>query len=279
MDIDLDIQNYSLEEILNLFKIPSNFDENDLKRAKKLVLKSHPDKSKLDSKYFFFYSKAYKILFSIYEFKNKTRKDQTTEYKSHEIKDPQEKAFIEKYLKQNKFSDSNFCKWFNEEFEKRTDIEKQRGYEEWLKSDEGIENANVKLNEMNDYFKNKKRDLVIKQEVNEFFSGNYTELSGKEDYGSGMFSSLYYSDLKEAHSMIPVSLEYTDKKLDSYKRDRKIEDIQNVPLNEEMSLKILNTKIKLEEDDAISRAYYFAKKTEESEKYNKLFMAKMKTLK
>lgn len=279
MDIDLDIQNYSLEEILNLFKIPINFDENDLKKAKKLVLKSHPDKSKLDAKYFFFYSKAYKILFSIYEFKNKTRKDQTTDYETFDTKDPQEKAFIEKYLKQNKFSDSNFCKWFNEEFEKRTDIEKQRGYDDWLKSDEGIETANVKLNEMNDYFKKKKRDLVVKREVDEFFSGNYTELNGKEGYNSGIFSSLYYSDLKEAHSMIPVSLEYNEKKLENYKRDRKLEDIQNVPLSEEMSLKILNAKIKMEEEDAMSRAYYFAKKTEESEKYNKLFMSKMKTLK
>lgn len=277
MDIDLDIQNYSMEEILNLFKIPINFDESDLKKAKKLVLMTHPDKSKLSPEYFLFYSKAYKILFSVYEFKNKTRKDQSTEYEVFE--DSQDKAYIEKYLKQNKFSDSNFCKWFNDEFEKRTDIEKQRGYDEWLKSDEGIETTNVKLNEMNDYFKKKNRDLVLRQEVDEFISGNYTELGGKEDYSSGMFSSLYYSDLKEAHSMIPISLEYNDKKLDDYKNNRKLEDIKNVPLNEETSLKVLNSKIKMDEEDAISRAYYFAKKTQESEQSNHFFMAKMKMLK
>ena len=54
--MDLDIQNYSLEEIMNLFKIPLNFDVGDLKRAKKLVLMSHPDKSNLPSEYFLFYS-------------------------------------------------------------------------------------------------------------------------------------------------------------------------------------------------------------------------------
>jgi hypothetical protein len=278
--MDLDIQNYSLDEILNLFKIPSNFDENDLKRAKKLVLKSHPDKSKLPSEYFLFYSKAYKILFSIYEFKNKSRNDQTTDYTiiNNEMKDTNQDNTVEQYLKKNKIND--FSKWFNEEFEKRTDIEKQKGYEEWLKSDEGIENVTVKLNEMNNYFEKKKKDLVVKQEIKEFVSGNnYLDLSGNEEYNSDMFSSLYYSDLKQAHSIIPVSLDYNIKKLDEYQRERKIEDIQNIPLSKEESLKVLNQKMKTEEDEAITRAYYFAKKTQESEKSNQLFMAKMKRLK
>ena len=32
----------------------------------------HPDKSHLDSKYFLFFSKAYKRLYSIYDFQNKS---------------------------------------------------------------------------------------------------------------------------------------------------------------------------------------------------------------
>ena len=40
MSVDLDINNYNLEDILNLFKIPVNFDEQDLKRAKQVVLKN-----------------------------------------------------------------------------------------------------------------------------------------------------------------------------------------------------------------------------------------------
>jgi len=50
---DLDIDNYSVDDILKLFKI-TDFDENDMKRAKKMVLMSHPDKSHLPSEYFFF---------------------------------------------------------------------------------------------------------------------------------------------------------------------------------------------------------------------------------
>jgi len=48
---DLDIDNYSMDDILNLFKI-SNFDEMEMKRAKKMVLMIHPDKSHLPSEYF-----------------------------------------------------------------------------------------------------------------------------------------------------------------------------------------------------------------------------------
>ena len=53
MDVDLDIDNYDLEDILQLFKLDYNFDEKDLRNAKKAALKSHPDKSNLDMKYFF----------------------------------------------------------------------------------------------------------------------------------------------------------------------------------------------------------------------------------
>ena len=56
-DIDLNIDNYNLEDILNLFNISYNFNEEDLKNAKKIVLHSHPDKSKLDKKYFLFFTK------------------------------------------------------------------------------------------------------------------------------------------------------------------------------------------------------------------------------
>jgi len=55
MNQDLDISHYNLDDILNLFHIPMNFDENNLKMAKSIVLKTHPDKSKLDPKYFLFY--------------------------------------------------------------------------------------------------------------------------------------------------------------------------------------------------------------------------------
>ena len=48
--LDLDIDNYDLLDILKLFKIEYHFTEEDLKKVKRTVLKTHPDKSKLDKK-------------------------------------------------------------------------------------------------------------------------------------------------------------------------------------------------------------------------------------
>ena len=47
MSFDLDITNYKLQDILNLFNLTLDFNEDDLKQAKKITLKTHPDKSKL----------------------------------------------------------------------------------------------------------------------------------------------------------------------------------------------------------------------------------------
>lgn len=64
--LDLNIDNYNLSDILSLFHLPTLFNEDDLKRAKLAVLKTHPDKSQLPKEYFLFFTKAYRILHQIY---------------------------------------------------------------------------------------------------------------------------------------------------------------------------------------------------------------------
>ena len=78
-EMDLDMNNYTYDDLLSLFKLKYDFNETDLKNAKKIVLKMHPDKSRLAPKYFLFFSKAYKQVYSIYEFKNKTEKTEKME--------------------------------------------------------------------------------------------------------------------------------------------------------------------------------------------------------
>ena len=54
--LDLDLDHYSLDDIYHLFNISENkLTEDTLKGAKQIVLKMHPDKSQLDSKYFLFF--------------------------------------------------------------------------------------------------------------------------------------------------------------------------------------------------------------------------------
>ena len=71
-NLDLNIDNYNLKDILKLFSISEEFTEKDMKEAKKIVLQIHPDKSKLDAKYFYFFSKAYKIIYGKLQNKKST---------------------------------------------------------------------------------------------------------------------------------------------------------------------------------------------------------------
>jgi hypothetical protein len=68
--LDLNIDNYNLPDILALFKLPTTFNKEDLKRARLAVLKTHPDKSQLPNEYFLFFTKAYRIVHQIYTIRN-----------------------------------------------------------------------------------------------------------------------------------------------------------------------------------------------------------------
>ena len=83
MNIDLNIDNYGLDDILKLFKIDYNFKHDDLKRVKNYVLKTHPDKSKLPKEYFLFFTKAYKIIYAIYNVREKHENSTTYIFLNH----------------------------------------------------------------------------------------------------------------------------------------------------------------------------------------------------
>jgi len=125
-ELDLDINNYSLNEILSLFKLPLEFDERDMKKAKRIVLMTHPDKSKRDKKYFLFFSSAYKILFEVYKFRQ--RQSNPTEYENYSLNMDNQDKNVNKILE--KFSNKKgFNKKFNELFETYY-IRSEEDYEE-----------------------------------------------------------------------------------------------------------------------------------------------------
>lgn len=60
--IDLNIENYTFNDILQLFKLSSNYGINDLNEKKSILIKLNPENSHLDKKYYNFFLKAYNIL-------------------------------------------------------------------------------------------------------------------------------------------------------------------------------------------------------------------------
>jgi hypothetical protein len=64
---NLDITKYTFQDILGLFHLSTSMDEDDLKRTKKKVLMTHPDKSGLPPDYFRFYAKAFEVVLVYYK--------------------------------------------------------------------------------------------------------------------------------------------------------------------------------------------------------------------
>ena len=56
MDLDLNIENYSFEDMLKLFNMPYDYNEIDLKNALKIVSKLHPDKQSVSNEIFIFFT-------------------------------------------------------------------------------------------------------------------------------------------------------------------------------------------------------------------------------
>ena len=139
--MDLDINNYTLIELLNLFKLPVDFDEADLKNAKKIALMTHPDKSKLPSAYFDFFRQAYRIVSHVHQVRTSGK---GTDESVDEDSDDKKSAAI-KFVKS-----PNFQKEFNALFERSyvRPSEEAEGYGDWLKSQENI----------SDSFEERKRD-------------------------------------------------------------------------------------------------------------------------
>ena len=149
-EVDLEIENYELEDILNLFKLQYNFVEADLKKAYRMALKLHPDKSGLAAEYFHFYMKAYKVVENIYKFRNKKKTcAYDTVYNSKENDISEDKAVLLHSL--NGKSIKEFNKWFNKQFEKVkvNDDENDSGYGKWIKENEVSEsNEKISLSEL-----------------------------------------------------------------------------------------------------------------------------------
>jgi hypothetical protein len=293
MDLDLNIENYSLKDLYKLFHIKNNtLTEDVMKDAKKIVLKMHPDKSNLEPKYFLFFSTAYKKLFAIYEFQNKSsnKKLDVKNYKKDE-----KITILNNLFEKNKDLEKpeNFNKWFNEQFDKhKIKSENEEGYGEWLKSNEGIYNTGpVSQVNMNTEFEKQKKQIqsisVYKGISDPFASALGGTILGKNaDYSSGLFESvggLQYQDLKQAHleTIIPITEEdYSNipkfSSLQEYNLHRNKQDV--TPMNETIAMKQLHNNMMQKEEESASLAFYYAKQSEEALQQHKKFWSSLNHL-
>lgn len=296
--IDLNIDNYSREDLYKLFGFKTSIILTDehMKEAKKIVLKTHPDKSRLDNKYFIFFNKSYKKLQEIYEFQNKTisKKSNVANYYDEQNNHVLDKMFD---IKTDLKDSSNFNEWFNGQFEKhRVEDPVEHGYGNWLKSDDDIVFTPQNINKDTMGREMEKRKKQIQALTPYAGVGSYNDTSSvggsslmeyNSNFSSGSLftsgSNVGFTDLRQAYveSVIPVTEDdfyktQQFKSIDEYKRHR--DSVNVAPLSNEESMRQLYYQEQKDNEESAAMAFYHAQKLEKAQKNNKVFWAGLKQL-
>lgn len=245
--MDLNIDHYTLDDLLALFKLSKDFTESDLKEARKRVVAVHPDKSGLDKEYFLFFHKAYSLLSSVHSFKRKVQSNMYETQRFEDILETLEDS--DKRILVQKFTDQ---KTFSQEFNRLFDslyLKEEDGYGDWLKSEE----EEMTFEER----KKQSRSMVVSQ----ISSAN----------------TPHYSDLKSVYtvdSVIGVSEEDYRKRgtLEEMKQER---SVTLKPLTRDEAERILEEQEAEEGRLATERAFRFLQEEKVNEKKNKTFWSSL----
>jgi hypothetical protein len=304
LDLDLDIRNYELRDILNLFKLPSVFTESHMREAKLMVMRTHPDKSGLDKEYFLFFSKAYKILHEVYQVRAGLSRQKDAKYDDvKEDIDARRNANSDKLKRMNS---DEFNRWFNQTFEQNRlhDEEQDSGYGDWLKDNEDNEHNDAadlgegaswaQRMEQLERRKTKLREqaLVVRSEVRSFDSLNSAgyglsrECPEEHSSGLNLFggsgSSLAYEDLKKAHTETVIPVTHED-----YEAVRKYKNMNELQMSRDMDRRTFNytetesqmaRSQQLQTEDDMRRAFKLAQQDEVVRDLNKKWMAQFNAI-
>jgi len=135
---NLNINMYSFKELLELFQLDYKISIDDLKRAKLMVLKMHPDKSRLPADYFLFYKKAFDIVVQYYNDSAKTTaKVPTTEQVySVETADKRVAKTVNKAM--DDMGHDQFQQKFNQLFEQNMKKPVRTEQNDWFKNNDPL---------------------------------------------------------------------------------------------------------------------------------------------
>lgn len=296
---NLDIQTYSLEELLSLFGLTAyNISTNDLRQAKKRVLMLHPDKSKLDSKYFLFYKKAFDVIVQFYDNQNRQHKQvdgKELVYRPNEDNDNSTSDNINKQI--NEISNSDFQDKFNRLFESnnmgnRPDTTRN----EWFKQEDNefkIPEGKISKSEMGDAFNRIKQqsNSVIKYNgVQEMLhttsAGNSSLYEDTDQYVScDPFGKLQYDDLRKVHRDQTV-LSVSEHDFDQSKTYKSVDEFNRArsqysydPLEKEKATTMLQEQERVMNEQMMQKEYKSKLQTQQYAEKNKTVLASFLQLK
>jgi len=293
-NLDTDISNYGLQDILNLFAIPVAFNETHLKHAKRIVLKTHPDKCNLPKEYFLFFTKAYRILHQIYTMRHEKAQGYAHADTYRDLDSDAGAGASAGSINQSKLlasmSPSEFNRWFNAAFERYRvpNDEDDAGYEDWFRNGEvevdpaaGI-GGPVPKTQWSASLESARSRMMALVPAASCEPVSY-------DCGGGGSGGIRYEDLKRAHTETLIPITETDIQTHTGARCRNVQELRNqrtasassaefAPLRNADAMRVLDKEKERDAEQCTHRAYLMAKQDEIARDMNKKFMKEFRLL-
>jgi hypothetical protein len=209
-DLDLNIRNYTLQELLDLLQLPPSFTRQDLRRAMRLVANLHPDKSGAPQAVYQLFYQAHLLCRQLLA----ARAPGSESALVREDYDTPEGAAISAEMGKRK----DFQEWFNKSFEEfHTTLHQQsEGYDGWLQ-EEIVEEPRVRSHAQMAAAMARRRKEAAKKAimladgpVAAEMGGGTMLVAGEEvplGLAGGSVGDIAYGDLKQSYeeSVVPVA--------------------------------------------------------------------------
>jgi len=305
---NLDLASYSFDEILQMFDVSYNMSIDDLKRAKRKVLMSHPDKSNLPPDYFIFYKRAFELIVNYYQ--SYSRESQiVNEHTSVEYVPITEPDISTKRQVSEKTKTDQFQQRFNELFEQNMAEKPDPNKNEWFRSETASSiyetQGPVSVSNLNSSFesiKTRQREHGLVRysgirELSSSFSGGASSFydmcpssvganpDGVDDQNaddiyvsSDPFSKLKFEDLRKVHkdqTVFSVSeRDYANvpkyANVDQYSRERRIDTIK--PMEKEHAQRLFDERERIAREQQAKKQHLMELCMQEYAEKNKKIM-------
>jgi hypothetical protein len=290
---NLNINTYKLDEILELFHLSYNITVDDLKRAKKIVLMTHPAKSKLGPVYFLFYKNAFDVVVQFYENQHKQNQVVPTEDPKYEPINASNinKSAVKKVTSViNEMTPSEFNSKFNQLFDANMLSKPNADRNTWFTKDEPSYQVDGDVNKQNmgvmfDKMKQQQNSTVLSRYrgVENLTSGSGSNLYEEEDNDEYVqcdpFSKLKFDDLRKVHKDQTV-LAVSEKDINNVQLYSSIDQYNRVrgqqtltPLEKSEAERILSTQEQQFKQRIMQKEYQSNLRTMEYEQKNKTVLS------
>jgi hypothetical protein len=288
---------YSFKELLDLFQLDYKMTIDDMKRAKMMVLKMHPDKSRLPPDYFLFYKKAFDMIVQYYNDSVKINTEVPTEEQVYQTNDTDKRVAKTVHKTMNDMGQNKFQDKFNQLFEQHMK-KPVRNTNDWFKNNDPLyQFDNISsvsgLAGAVESIKQKNAAIIQYNGVQNMSSGGpaFGNLYDDEENDTSNtyvtcdpFSKLKFDDLRKVHkdqTVLAVSESDFSKmktygSIDQLQRERGSMQVQHVDRSE--SEKILDQREQLLRQQILAKQHAANLRSMEYSEKNKSIMASFLTL-